>query len=60
MKYTKFKLTASILSLGKFNNHIFRSEQAIQQLYCQDKGIDTYYHISKSIMSLNYVSYVVI
>ena len=51
---------ASILSLGKFNNHIFRSEQAIQQLYWQDKGIDAYYHISKSIMSLNYVSYVVI
>ena len=60
MKYKKFKLTTSILSLGKFNNHIFRSEQAIQQLYWQDKGIDAYYHISKSIISLNYVSYVVI
>ena len=60
MKYKKFKLTASILSLGKSNNHIFGSEQAIQQLYWQDKGIDVYYHISKSIMSLNYVSYVVI
>lgn len=60
MKYKKFKLMASILSLGKFNNQIFRSEQDIQQLYCQDKGIAAYYHISKSIMSLNYVSYVVI
>ncbi len=60
MKYKKFKLMASILSLGKFNNQIFRSEQAIQQLYCQDKGIDAYYHISKSIMSLKYVSYFVI
>ncbi|WP_314406460.1 hypothetical protein [uncultured Gemella sp.] len=35
-------------------------EQAIQQAYWQGKGIDVYYHISKSIMSLNYVSYVVI
>ena len=51
MKYKKFKLTSSILSLGKFNNHILRSEQAIQQLYWKDKGIDAYYHISKSIMS---------
>ena len=35
-------------------------EQALQQAYWQGKGIDVYYHISKSIMSLNYVSYVVI
>lgn len=35
-------------------------ERAIQQAYWQGKGIDVYYHISKSIMSLNYVSYVVI
>ena len=35
-------------------------EQAIQQAYWQGKGIDVYYHISRSIMSLNYVSYVVI
>jgi hypothetical protein len=35
-------------------------EQAIQQAYWQSKGIDVYYHISRSIMSLNYVSYVVI
>ena len=42
MKYKKFKLTASILSLGKFNNHIFKSEQAIQQLYWQDKRILSY------------------
>lgn len=35
-------------------------EQAIQQVYWQGKGIDVYYHISRSIMSLNYVSYVVI
>ena len=59
MKYKKSKLTASILSLGKFNNRIFRWKRIIQQLYWQGKGIDVYYHISKSIMSLNYVSYVV-
>ena len=35
-------------------------ERAIHQAYWQGKGIDVYYHISKSIMSLNYVSYVVI
>ena len=35
-------------------------EQAIQQAYWPGKGIDVYYHISRSIMSLNYVSYVVI
>lgn len=35
-------------------------EQAIQQAYWQGKGIDVYYHINRSIMSLNYVSYVVI
>lgn len=34
--------------------------RAIDQAYWQGKGIDVYYHISKSIMSLNYVSYVVI
>ena len=35
-------------------------ERAIQQAYWQGKGIDVYYHISRSIMRLNYVSYVVI
>lgn len=35
-------------------------EQAIQQAYWQGKGIDVYYHINKGVMSLNYVSYVVI
>ena len=35
-------------------------EQAIQQAYWQGKGIDVYYNINRSIISLNYVSYVVI
>ena len=35
-------------------------DRAIDQAYWQGKGIDVYYHISRSIMSLNYVSYVVI
>ena len=35
-------------------------EQAIQQAYWKGKGIDVYYNINRSIMSLNYVSYVVI
>ena len=35
-------------------------DRAIDQAYWQGKGIDVYYHISRSIMNLNYVSYVVI
>ena len=35
-------------------------DRAVDQAYWQGKGIDVYYHISRSIMSLNYVSYVVI
>ena len=49
MKTKKNKLTYSSLSLGLNNivNFILGS-------------FDVYYHISRSIMSLNYVSYVVI
>jgi len=49
-------------ALGLFQSFSSPSafEQAIQQAYWQGKGIDVYYHISRSIMSLNYVSYVVI
>ena len=49
-------------ALGLFQSFSSPSafEQAIQQAYWQGKGIDVYYHISRSIMSLNYISYVVI
>lgn len=62
MKTKKNKLTFSILSLGLIQSYGKPSSfnRGIDQAYWQGKGIDVYYHISRSIMSLNYVSYVVI